>query len=151
MPTGSTGRYRTGCAAQSVLAEWELVRLTRGREHVAPYYRNGNTMPPMGPLTPAVFHILLALADGPLHGYAIMQSVAESAGTALPAGPGTIYGSLQRMEEDGLIREVTSKGDERRRLFALQPEGRRALETESRRILRLAQLVRAKRLVSGEA
>jgi DNA-binding PadR family transcriptional regulator len=108
-------------------------------------------MPPMGPLTPAVFHILLALADGPLHGYAIMQSVAESAGSALPAGPGTIYGSLQRMEEDGLIREVTSKGDDRRRLFALQPEGRRALETESRRILRLAQLVRAKRLVSGEA
>jgi len=108
-------------------------------------------MPPPGPLTPAVFHILLALADGPLHGYAIMQAVAESAGATLPAGPGTIYGALQRMEEDGLIREVASKSDDRRRLFALQPAGRRALETESRRILRLAQLVRAKRLVSGEA
>ncbi|HEX2309217.1 MAG TPA: PadR family transcriptional regulator [Vicinamibacterales bacterium] len=108
-------------------------------------------MPPPGPLTPAVFHILLALADGPLHGYAIMQAVAESAGATLPAGPGTIYGALQRMEEDWLIREVASKGDDRRRLFALQPAGRRALETESRRILRLAQLVRAKRLVSGEA
>jgi len=59
--------------------------------------------------------------------------------------------ALQRMEDDGLIREVASKGDDRRRLFALQPAGRRALETESRRILRLAQLVRAKRLVSGEA
>ena len=98
-----------------------------------------------------MFHILLALADGPLHGYAIMQAVAESAGAAFPAGPGTIYGSLQRMEEDGLIREVASKSDDRRRSFALQPDGRRALETESRRILRLAQLVRAKRLVSGEA
>jgi|SRR5262245_56256880 DNA-binding PadR family transcriptional regulator len=108
-------------------------------------------MPPPGPLTPAVFHILLALADGPLHGYAIMQAVAASAGATLPAGPGTIYGALQRMEEDGLIREVASKSDDRRRLFALQPDGRRALETESRRILRLAQLVRAKRLVSGEA
>ena len=110
-------------------------------------------IPPLGqpPLTPAVFHILLALADGPLHGYAIMQAVAESAGATLPAGPGTIYGSLQRMEEDGLIREVPAKSDDRRRSFALQPDGRRALETESRRILRLAQLVRAKRLVSGEA
>jgi DNA-binding PadR family transcriptional regulator len=108
-------------------------------------------MLPEGPLTPAVFHILVALADGPLHGYAIMQAVAGSAGATLPAGPGTIYGALQRMEEDGLIREVASRGDDRRRLFALQPDGRRALETESRRILRLAQLVRAKRLVSGEA
>ena len=107
--------------------------------------------PTPAPLTPAVFHILLALADGPLHGYAIMQAVAESAGATLPAGPGTIYGSLQRMEEDGLIREVPAKSDDRRRSFALQPDGRRALETESRRILRLAQLVRAKRLVSGEA
>jgi DNA-binding PadR family transcriptional regulator len=105
----------------------------------------------MGPLTPAVFHILLALADGPLHGYAIMQAVGQSAGPSFPAGPGTIYGSLQRMEEDGLVREMPSRGDDRRRLFVLQPDGRRALETESRRILRLAQLVRAKRLVSGEA
>jgi DNA-binding PadR family transcriptional regulator len=109
-------------------------------------------MLPMGPpLTPAVFHILLALADGPLHGYAIMQAVAQSAGSSFSAGPGTIYGSLQRMEDDGLIREVASKGDDRRRQFALLPEGRRALETESRRIVRLAQLVRAKRLVSEEA
>jgi DNA-binding PadR family transcriptional regulator len=104
-----------------------------------------------GPLTPAVFHILLALADGPLHGYAIMQAVGQSAGPSLPAGPGTIYGALQRMEEDGLVRELPSRGDERRRLFALQADGRRALEAESRRIVRLAQLVRAKRLVTGEA
>lgn len=104
-----------------------------------------------GPLTPAVFHILLALADGPLHGYALMQAVGRSAGSSVPAGPGTIYGSLQRMEEDGLVRELPSRSDERRRLFALQPEGRRALEAEARRIVRLAQLVRAKRLVTGEA
>ena len=78
-----------------------------------------------------------------------MQAVGQSAGPSFPAGPGTIYGSLQRMEEDGLVREMPSRGDDRRRLFVLQPDGRRALETESRRILRLAQLVRAKRLVSG--
>ena len=105
----------------------------------------------IGPLTPAVFHILLSLADGPLHGYAIMQAVERSAGPSLRMGPGTIYGSLQRMEDAGLVREQPSRGEDRRRLFTLQPEGRRALEAESRRIVRLAQLVRARRLVTGEA
>jgi DNA-binding PadR family transcriptional regulator len=126
--------------------------LSDPHEPAARYYRNGNRMPLMrAPLTPAVFHILLALADGPLHGYAIMQAVEQSAGPYLPTGPGTIYGSLQRMEENGIVRELPPRGDERRRLFALQPDGRRALEAESRRIVRLAQLVRAKRLVASEA
>ena len=108
--------------------------------------------PPLGqpPLTPAVFHILLALAGGPLHGYAIMQSVEETAGPGVRMGPGTIYGSLQRMEEAGLVRELTTPASDRRRLFTLLPAGRRALEAESRRLLRLAALVRARRLVTGE-
>ena len=59
------------------------------------------------PLTPAVFHILLALADGPLHGYAVMQAVDASAGDDARMGPGTIYGSLQRMEDAGLVKELT--------------------------------------------
>jgi DNA-binding PadR family transcriptional regulator len=110
-------------------------------------------VPPLGqpPLTPAVFHILLALAEGPLHGYAIMQAVEESAGAELRMGPGTIYGSLQRMEEAGLLREVSTRGDDRRRLFSLLPAGRRALEGEANRLARLAALVRSKRLVTGEA
>jgi DNA-binding PadR family transcriptional regulator len=103
------------------------------------------------PLTPAVFHILLALADGPLHGYGIMQAVEATAGNEPPMGPGTIYGSLQRMEEAGLVREQASRADERRRLFTLQPAGRRALEQEAERLARLAALVRAKRLVPDEA
>jgi DNA-binding PadR family transcriptional regulator len=102
------------------------------------------------PLTPAVFHILLALASGPLHGYAIMQSVEESAGPGVRMGPGTIYGSLQRMEEAGLVKELSSAAGDRRRLFALQPAGRRSLEAEARRVARLASLVRARRLVAGE-
>ncbi len=61
-------------------------------------------------LTPAVFHIMLALVDGPRHGYAIMQAVETDAGPALRMGPGTIYGSLQRMEDAGLVREVTTRG-----------------------------------------
>jgi DNA-binding PadR family transcriptional regulator len=103
------------------------------------------------PLTPAVFHILLALADGPLHGYAIMQAVEESAADEPPMGPGTIYGSLQRMEEGGLVKEVPTKADDRRRMFTLLPAGRRALAQEAERLSRLAMLVRSKRLVPDEA
>ena len=109
-------------------------------------------IPPLGepPLTPAVFHILLALADGPRHGYAIMQAVEQSAGTEMRMGPGTIYGSLQRMEEAGLVRELSPGGHDRRRVFALQPFGRRALDGEARRLGRLAALLRSKRLITDE-
>jgi DNA-binding PadR family transcriptional regulator len=105
-------------------------------------------MPPV-PLTPAVFHILLALAEGPLHGYAIMQSVEESAGTAM--GPGTIYGTLERLEACGYVKEVAAPRSDRRRTFALQPAGRTALQDEGRRLARLAALLRAKRLVPRES
>jgi DNA-binding PadR family transcriptional regulator len=107
---------------------------------------------PLGqpPLTPAVFHILLALADGPLHGYAIMQAVEASAGRDMRMGPGTIYGSLQRMEDAGLVRELRTRTDDRRRVFILQPAGRRALENEARRLARLASILRGKRLVPKE-
>jgi DNA-binding PadR family transcriptional regulator len=103
------------------------------------------------PLTPAVFHILLALADGPLHGYGIMQAVETSASTEPSMGPGTIYGSLQRMEEAGLVKELAARTDDRRRVFTLQPAGRRALAMEAERLARLAALVRAKRLLPDEA
>ena len=103
---------------------------------------------PPAPLTPAVFHILLALADGPLHGYAIMQAVEQSAGEEM--GPGTIYGSLQRMEADGLVKELPARVDQRRRIFAMQPAGKKALLAESQRLSRLAALVRARRLVAQE-
>ena len=103
------------------------------------------------PLTPAVFHILLALAGGPLHGYAIMQAVERSTGGEPRMGPGTIYGSLQRMEEAGQVRELPARGGDRRRVFTLLPAGRRALAQEAERLARLAALVRARRLVPGEA
>lgn len=106
--------------------------------------------PPV-PLTPAVFHILLALADAPLHGYGIMQAVEATAGGDPPMGPGTIYGSLQRMEEAGLVKELASRTDDRRRMFALLPAGRRALAQEAERLARLAALVREKRLLPDEA
>jgi DNA-binding PadR family transcriptional regulator len=101
------------------------------------------------PLTPAVFHILLALADGPLHGYAIMQSVEASSGTAM--GPGTIYGTVERLEASGFVKELPGARSDRRRTFAIQPAGRAALQDEARRLSRLAALVRARRLVPRES
>jgi DNA-binding PadR family transcriptional regulator len=99
------------------------------------------------PLTPAVFHILFALSDGPLHGYAIMKSVDETAG--LHMGPGTIYGSIQRMEEAGLVQEMNA-GSTGRRRFRLTPLGKEALKAESARLTRLAELVRAKGFLERE-
>jgi DNA-binding PadR family transcriptional regulator len=105
-------------------------------------------MPP-APLTPAVFHILLALAEDPRHGYAIMQSVEESSGLAM--GPGTIYGTLERLEACGFVKELPAARRDRRRTFALQPAGRKALQDEARRLARLAALLRARRLVPRES
>jgi len=97
------------------------------------------------PLTPAVFHILFALADGPLHGYAIMQAVDDVSGPGLRMGPGTIYGSIQRMEEAGLVRELASS-DKKKRRYALTSKGQKALRAESERLAHLSDLVRAKGL-----
>jgi DNA-binding PadR family transcriptional regulator len=105
-------------------------------------------MPP-APLTPAVFHILLALADGPLHGYGIMQSIEESSGIAM--GPGTIYGTIERLEACGFLKELPAARGDRRRTFALQPAGRTALQDEARRLARLTSLLRAKQLVPRES
>jgi DNA-binding PadR family transcriptional regulator len=98
------------------------------------------------PLTAVVFHILLAMADGHEHGYAIGKAAEETSG--LRMGPGTIYGSLQRMERDGLVKELEG-GDDRRKPFALTDAGRRALVTEADRIIRLAELARSRDLVTG--
>ena len=102
--------------------------------------------PVPNPLTPAVFHILLALSDSPLHGYAIMQAVDEAAGPHLSMGPGTIYGSIQRMEDSGLVAEAGTSGNGKRRLYGLTSIGRQALMMESARLARLTDMVREKGL-----
>jgi DNA-binding PadR family transcriptional regulator len=96
------------------------------------------------PLTAAVLHILLALVDGPRHGYAIMKAVDEMTGPSLSMGPGTIYGSIQRMEDAGLVEEVGPSPDGRRRLYKLTPLGRKTLKAEAKRVDRLADLLRVK-------
>ncbi len=97
------------------------------------------------PLTPAVFHILLALAGGECHGYGIMLEVERLTGGRIRLGPGTLYRSIQRMLVDGLIEETggasgPSLEDERRRVYRLSPLGRRVAREEARR---LAVLVKA--------
>ena len=101
------------------------------------------------PLTPAVFHVLLALAEGPLHGYGIMKQMEESSGRA--AGPGTVYGSIRRLVDVGWVQEEEDPSEDRRRStrFALTGDGRRALSQEAARITRLAALDPIRRL-AGE-
>ncbi len=84
------------------------------------------------PLSPQVFHILISLAGGDLHGYAIMQEVAARSGGKLRLSPGTLYGSIKRMLEQGLIVEL--EGDERRRYYRLTPFGRKVAKAEAARM-----------------
>jgi DNA-binding PadR family transcriptional regulator len=91
-----------------------------------------------GPLTPAVLHILLALSAGQRHGYGIMKQVAADSQGKVKMGPGTLYGSIGRMMEAGLIRESGRRvdpemDDERRIYYELTGAGRVALEAELKR------------------
>jgi DNA-binding PadR family transcriptional regulator len=97
-------------------------------------------------LTPAVFAILLALADGERHGYAIMKAVAEPEGGALSMGPGTLYGSLDRMMNAGLVEETGYTDNERRRYYRLTGNGSAALAAETQRLGRAVAAARRKRV-----
>lgn len=104
------------------------------------------------PLTPAVFHILLAIADGERHGYGIMQEVSARTGGKVVLGPGTLYGTINRMLEAGLIEESGDRadpalGDERRRYYRITRKGRRAAVTEAERLQELLRVARAKHLL----
>jgi len=97
------------------------------------------------PLTPTAFHVLVALANGPRHGYGVAQEVEELTEGRLVMGPGTLYGSLQRMLGAGLIAEAENPGEEglhanRRRYYQMTPVGRAALRVESTRLMRTASL-----------
>jgi DNA-binding PadR family transcriptional regulator len=107
------------------------------------------------PLTPAVFHILLALADGERHGYAIMQEVAASTRGQMQMGPGTLYGTIKRMLAANLIEESDERpapdlDDERRRYYRLTGLGRKVLAAEVERLASLVSLARSKKL-TGES
>ena len=99
------------------------------------------------PLPPASFHILLALTDAERHGYAIMQDVATRTDGALRLGAGTLYRSIARMLEQGLIAEQSirrpASDDERRRYYRITPLGRAVARAELQRLNNLVRLARA--------
>jgi DNA-binding PadR family transcriptional regulator len=101
------------------------------------------------PLTPQVFHILVALADRDQHGYCIMQDVAERTGGSMRLSPGTLYGSIKRMLEQGLIVELrekdrpdAQKDDERRRYYRLTLFGRKVVKAEVSRLSEMVEQAR---------
>lgn len=102
-------------------------------------------------LSPQVFHILLALADGPVHGYGIMQVVERETNGGIRLGPGTLYGAIRRLRQDELIEELEDDGDGGRRCYRLTPRGRSALTREAARLHRLVEAARSRHLLPGEA
>ena len=103
------------------------------------------------PLSPAIHHILLALADEERHGYAIMLEVTRLTGGATRMGPGTLYGTLKRMLAAGLIEEAAERpdpdlDDERRRYYRITPLGAKVLSAETSRVSLLVNAARAKKV-----
>jgi len=100
-------------------------------------------------LKPQWFQILLALADRDLHGYGIMNEVLDRTGGRMRLWPGMLYGSLRRMTDAGLIREVAPPADApadqmERRFYRVTPAGRRALAAETRRLAAYVETARAR-------
>ena len=102
------------------------------------------------PLKPKVLHILLAVADGPRHGYSIMQEVAERTDGQVRLWPAALYGLLRELEKTDIIvesdnRPAADEDDERRRYFALTLLGKRVLDAEVRRLEAIVNLARSSR------
>ena len=105
------------------------------------------------PLTDLTFHILIALGNGPAHGYAIGKDVEEQSGGRLDPSTGALYQALHRLKEDGLIAsaEPPERSDERRKYFELTDRGRRAAEAEARRLHGLVRTARRRKLYPERA
>ena len=108
------------------------------------------------PVQAATFHILLALADDDRHGYAIIQDVTERTGGAIRLSAGTLYRSIQRMLEDGLIveprvRPAPEDDDERRRYYRITALGTAVAKAEARRLANLVKMARSRGLAPERA
>ena len=108
------------------------------------------------PLPVATFHILVAVADQDRHGYAIMQDVATRTNGALKLSPGTLYGSIRRLLDEGLIVELSDRQrpdehDERRRYYRITAFGRAVAQAEAARLATLLRQAKAAGLVPGRA
>ena len=101
------------------------------------------------PLPPATFHILMAVADEDRHGYGIIQDIASRTSGELQMSAGTLYRSIQRMQEQGLIvetreRPAPEEDDERRRYYRITPFGQAVARAEARRLMQMVKLARAR-------
>lgn len=108
----------------------------------------------LDPLPSAAFHILMALADRNLHGYDIMRQVGEQTGGRMRLGPGTLYGSIRTLLEEGMIEEIEPRsarnpGEERRRYYRITSAGRKLARAEAERLTELLSVVRAKNILGG--
>lgn len=107
------------------------------------------------PLRPVVFTVLLALADGPLHGYAVMKAVNQRLRRRALVGPGTLYRTLKELRELGWIahtEDVADSSDERRRYYAITERGEQAARAEAQRLAELVEVARRAHLLpSGRA
>jgi DNA-binding MarR family transcriptional regulator len=140
-----------GTLAAAFNSDWIAIFIEEGRRNAQSspldYIRNGYILAHMGksepqvPLTPAVFHILLALFGQERHGYDIMQQVKSDSQGAVKMGPGTLYGSLDRMMEAGLVVQGNTQ-DSRRIYYKLTAVGRATLRAETERLSRLAAVAR---------
>ena len=102
------------------------------------------------PLTPPVFHVLIALADGEKHGYAILKEVEERTSGKAQLSTGTLYAIIKRLLSDGLIQEIDQRrdqDDERRRYYALTAFGKRVAAAEAQRMEDMLEAARMKKLV----
>lgn len=111
-----------------------------------------NNLDPYGPLTPAMFHVLLALAGDDLHGYAILKEVGLRTGGKVRLSTGTLYGIIKRLLNDGLIAELRSRpaesdDDERRRYYRLTPRGRQVAAEEAERMDEVLSIARSRNLL----
>jgi len=106
---------------------------------------------PAAPLTPAMFHVLLALAGDDLHGYAILKEVELRTAGEVKLSTGTLYGIIKRLLNDGLIIERRARpsahDDERRRYYRLTPKGREVAATEAERLEKVVALARSRHLL----
>jgi len=107
---------------------------------------------PYGPLTPAMFHVLLALAGDDLHGYAILKEVELRTGGKVRLSTGTLYGLIKRLLADGLIIELRSRpadteDDERRRYYRLTNQGRHVAVEEAERLDEMLAVARSRNLL----
>jgi DNA-binding PadR family transcriptional regulator len=107
------------------------------------------------PLTPAMFHVLLSLADGEKHGYVISKEIARRTNNEVRLSAGTLYGIIKRLLEDGFIEESDERpdfslDDERRRYYRMTKQGMALAEAEAERLERVLAMARAKHVLGPE-